>query len=95
MVAAAALFDTNMVRYYNATMPGLNVRDLSVDVLRALKRRARAHHRSVQGEVHAILEEAARSAPPEGGYGPIVLRFVDLGGDSAWTREEMYDDNGR
>ena len=76
-------------------MPGLNVRDLSPATLQALKRRARAHHRSVQGEVHAILEEAARNAPPEGGYGPIALRFASVGGESAWTREEMYDDNGR
>ena len=46
-------------------MPGIHVRDLTDDTVRALKRRARAHHRSVQGEVRAILVEAARATHPE------------------------------
>jgi plasmid stability protein len=76
-------------------MPGLNIRDLSVATLRALSRRARAHHRSVQGEVRSILEEAARAAPPEGGYPPLTLHQVDVGGDQPWTRDEIYDDTAR
>lgn len=38
-------------------MPGLNIRDVPEETIRALKRRARAHHRSVQGEIRAILME--------------------------------------
>lgn len=35
------------------------VRDLPERTLERLKRRARLHHRSLQGELHAILEAAA------------------------------------
>lgn len=76
-------------------MPGIHVRDLSEDTVRALKRRAGAHHRSLQGEVMAILTEAAKASPPEEGYAPIRLHHVDIGSARHWTREEIYGDNGR
>ena len=76
-------------------MPGIHVRDLSEDTVRALKRRALAHHRSLQGEVTAILTAAAKAAPPEGGYAPIRLHHVDIGGGANWTRDEVYGDDGR
>ena len=41
------------------------------------------------------LVEAARAAPPEGGYPPIQLRHVDIGGDRLWSREDIYGDDGR
>ena len=63
--------------------------------MQALKRLAKSHHRSVQGEVRAILSEAARAAPPDEGYAPIRLTHVDIGGEQAWTREDIYDDDGR
>ncbi len=40
-------------------MPNLLVRDLDVEILERLKARARAHHRSLQGEAKAVLEQAA------------------------------------
>ena len=76
-------------------MSGIHVRDLSEETMRALKRRARAHHRSVQGEVRKILVEAALAAPPEGGYPPIRLSHVDIGSERPWTREDIYGDDGR
>ena len=76
-------------------MAGIHVRDLSEETVRALKRRAQAHHRSVQGEVRAILAEAARAAPPEEGYPPIQLYHVEVGNDREWTREDIYGDDGR
>lgn len=76
-------------------MPGLHIRDLPEETLRALKRRARAHHRSVQGEVRAILDEAARAAPPEGGHPPIRLHHVAVGGKGRWPREDIYGDDAR
>ncbi len=76
-------------------MPGIHVRDLPEATVQALKRRARSHHRSVQGEVRAILTEAARASPPDGGYAPILLTHVDIGGEQAWTREDIYDNDGR
>ncbi len=71
------------------------MRNLSEDTVRALKRRASAHHRSVQGEVRAILTEAAKASPPEDGYAPIQLHPVDIGTGGKWNREEIYGDDGR
>jgi plasmid stability protein len=76
-------------------MAAMNVRDLRDHTLAALKRRARAHHRSLQGEVRAILEEAAARVPPEGGYPPIRLHHVAVGGRRPLRREDLYGDNGR
>lgn len=43
-------------------MPTMTIRDLPVEVHQAIKARARAHGRSAEAEVRAILQEAAR--PP-------------------------------
>ena len=40
-------------------MPQLLVRDMDADTIGRLKTRAKEHQRSLQGEVKAILEEAA------------------------------------
>lgn len=71
------------------------MRDIPEDTLLALKRRAKAHHRSVQGEIRAILAEAALASPPADGYPPIRLTHVEIGGEQPWTREDMYGDGGR
>ena len=76
-------------------MPGIHVRDVPAETLRALSRRARAHHRSLQGEIRAILNDAARAAPPEQGYPPILLKHVEAGSVVPWTREDVYGDQGR
>ena len=82
-------------RYHNDIgMKAIHVRDLHPETLAALKRLARSHHRSLQGEVHAILERAARLAPPERDEG-LGLTTVRTAGTSRWRREELYDDRGR
>jgi plasmid stability protein len=43
-------------------MPNLLVRDLPSKIVIRLKARAKQHGRSLQGEVKAILEEAAKAA---------------------------------
>jgi len=43
----------------------LLVRDLDPRVLARLKAKARLNHRSLQGEVKAILEQAAEQATPD------------------------------
>lgn len=43
-------------------MPTMTIRDLPVDVHQAIKARARAHGRSAEAEVRAILQDAARPA---------------------------------
>jgi hypothetical protein len=63
-------------------------------VLDALKRRAKLHHRSLQGELHAILEEAARSTP-RATMEPLRLRLSTSRSTRPWSREEIYDDRAR
>ena len=76
-------------------MSGIHIRDIPQETVLALKRRAKAHHRSVQGEVRAILAQAARAAPPDGGHPPIRLNHVEIGNEQLWNRAEIYDDDGR
>ena len=49
----------------------------------------------MQGELHAILEQAAKLAPDPAENGEIELFTVSTGSDSAWSREEMYGAEGR
>ncbi len=76
-------------------MPALHVRQIPASVVEALKRRASKHHRSLQGELHAILDEAARAAPPPDGLAPLKLKQSSSRRTDPWTREELYDDRGR
>ena len=75
-------------------MPGLNIRNIDVSVLEALKRRAKRSHRSLQGEIHAILEEAAAVVPPDTKRRSLNLVFAEnSAGDQAdWGRDSIYDD---
>jgi plasmid stability protein len=41
-------------------MPAVTIRNLSEETHRALKRRAKLHGSSTEGEIRAILEEAVR-----------------------------------
>lgn len=58
----------------------------------ALKRRARASHRSLQGELLVALEEAAGRAPPAEPPPPLTLALSAAPAPSSWSREEIYDD---
>lgn len=73
-------------------MKSIHVRDVDPVVLHNLQTLARLHHRSVQGEIRAILAEAARRVPTEGGGDQLDLVTVDTGATDAFRREEMYDD---
>ncbi len=76
-------------------MAALHVRELPAEVVAALKRRAAKHHRSLQGELHAILDRAARDAPPADALPPLKLKLSSQRRDDAWSREDFYDDRGR
>lgn len=76
-------------------MKSLHIRDLSPQTLDALKRLAHLHHRSLQGELHAILERAARMAPPADEEDELRLHTVDTGRQHDWHREEIYGDEAR
>lgn len=75
-------------------MKSLHIRDVPPETIAALKRLARQHHRSLQGELRAILEQAARLAT-EDERGELNLHFVETGRDDNWRRDDMYDDSAR
>ena len=76
-------------------MSSLHIRDVDPQVLQALKRLARANHRSLQGELRTILERAAQLASQQAEDRPLRLVTVRTGGASQWTRKEIYGDFGR
>lgn len=76
-------------------MAAIHVRDVPEQVLEALKRRAEVHHRSLQGELLQILEQAAASAPLGRDPGPLRLTLAEGAGDGTWSRQEIYGDDGR
>jgi plasmid stability protein len=76
-------------------MPSVHIRDLPQVIVDGLKRRAKRHHRSLQGELHAILEEAARATPDLDRARPLDLHLSASKSTRPWTREDMYDDRGR
>jgi plasmid stability protein len=50
-----------MEPFWSHVMPvTLSIKNAPDDIVRRLKERAKKHHRSLQGELLAILEEAAR-----------------------------------
>ncbi len=75
-------------------MKSILIRDVEPQVLERIKRLARSHRRSLQGEIHAILDQAARLAPEETGDA-LELVTVNTGGTSSWNREEIYANQGR
>jgi plasmid stability protein len=76
-------------------MSSVHIRDIPPRTLSSLKRLARSHHRSLQGELHAILERAARIAPPEAAERSLDIVTVKVGGEHSWTRDEIYGSGGR
>ena len=75
-------------------MKSIHIRDVSPATLAALKRLAKSHGRSLQGELHPILERAARTAAPEEET-RLDWITVETGGSPPWSRSEIYDDRGR
>jgi hypothetical protein len=81
-----------------AFMAALHVRDLDDAVLEELKKRAERHRRSLQKEVVAILEAAARprGRSRRGGKPrPLKIHTVRVGGPATYSRDKIYDDDGR
>jgi plasmid stability protein len=95
----AARTETGLAKrswYRNDTsMKSIHVRDIEERTLRGLKRLAKTHHRSLQGELHVIIERAARMAPLEETEDTLPLVTVNRGGKASWRREEMYGPSGR
>ena len=72
-------------------MAAVSIRHLDDSVVRALKIRASKNHRSLEGELRAILEQAARrgtdSSPPP----PLRIEVVHVPVDHDYGREVLYE----
>jgi plasmid stability protein len=76
-------------------MKSIHIRDVDPWVLERLKRRADLHHRSMQGELRAILEEAARLTPESNHVDPNEIITVSAAESGPWKREDIYGDDAR
>ena len=76
-------------------MKSIHIRDVDPEVIARLKKLARMHHRSMQGELRAILAEAAERVPVADDADTGGLVTVNLPGKQTWKREEMYGDDAR
>lgn len=76
-------------------MKSVLIRDISDETLVSLKNLARRHHRSLQGELHFILENASRLDREDYVSEELELYTVHSGSHSTWSREEIYGDDGR
>jgi plasmid stability protein len=76
-------------------MKSILVRGLSPQVVAALKRRAEMHHRSLQGELRVIIEDAARLVPPTSGFPRLDLVLSASTNQGDFVREDFYDERGR
>jgi plasmid stability protein len=74
-------------------MPSLSIKNVSDDVLSRLRARARSHHRSLQGELMAILEAAVVAGPVtvEGVYQAARSWGISTGDDSTSMLREDRD----
>ena len=72
-------------------MKSIHIRDVSEFTIARLKLRAQRHHRSLQGELKALLAEAAAQVAP-GTAGDFSLQTVRTPGVQNWSREGMYED---
>ncbi len=87
-------------------MSTLAIREIDDHVVEVLKSRAAGHHRSLAGEVRAILTDVANGVPIQQAGLPtdelarrqrlmegIVTSAVP--GTGTWSRDEIYDDDER
>ena len=72
-------------------MKSLHIRDVPEQTIERLKRRASRHHRSLQGELQALLEEASKQAAPDEAS-EFSLQTVRTQGKQNWSREGIYED---
>ncbi|WP_162958237.1 FitA-like ribbon-helix-helix domain-containing protein [Nocardia yunnanensis] len=76
-------------------MAAIHIRNVSDTTLRALRERAHRHGRSMQQELLDIIEAAAAEPVVAEKPEPIELATVRTAGTSSWSREDIYDDDGR
>ncbi len=72
-------------------MKSLHIRNIDEATLSRLRRLAALHHRSLQGEVRSLLEEAARRAPGVEDGAPLSITTVSVGTEGTYRREDIYN----
>lgn len=75
--------------HYATVMKSLHIRAVPEQTIERLKRRAIRHHRSLQGELQALLEEAAKQVAPDDKV-RFALKTVRTQGTQDWSREGIY-----
>jgi plasmid stability protein len=73
----------------------VHVRDLPREVIEALKRRASRNNRSLQQELKRILSAIAEEEAPKAPLPPIQLKMSRAPAGPAFSRAEIYRDDGR
>ena len=73
-------------------MKSLHIRNVDSDVIKKLQILAKIHHRSMQGELRAVLTEASRRASAVLMDNELDLITVNTGKESVWNREDYYND---
>lgn len=76
-------------------MGSILIRGIAPQTLLSLKRLAQSHRRSLRGELHAILDRAARMAPPHAEERRLQLVTVRTDRSGRWNRGTIYGDDGR
>ena len=72
-------------------MKTIHIRDVPEVVIERLKLRAKRHHRSLQGELKALVTEAAGHVEM-GDPVEFTLQTVKTPGVQNWSREGIYED---
>jgi plasmid stability protein len=74
-------------------MPAIHVRDVDDAVIEGLKARAARNHRSLQGEIRAILEDVVRaSSARRGRQRALRIKTVRIGAPVKYSRDVIYED---
>jgi plasmid stability protein len=78
-------------------MPAIHVRDVDDAIVDALKARAARNHRSLQGEIRAILEESVRGteASARRRKPRLQIKTVRVGAPVRYSRDVVYEDDTR
>ena len=76
-------------------MKSVRITQVHPETINALTRLARSNQRSLQGELRAILERAARMAPPDTANDEFSLVTVKTGYTGSRSRDETCGAGGR
>ena len=72
-------------------MKSVHIRSIPESTLDRLKLRASRHHRSLQGELLAVLEAAAKEVSVDDNE-TFFLHTTKTAGRQDWSREAIYED---